>query len=102
MLARFYLTVTSPIDANCRVSTSGHMAWERTLRSIVKAPSKNTSKSPPSQKDKLRRAMLKAGKGGGDGGDGGDGEGGRPSLGTWEKAQHMLEMLKEMTGTVSG
>eukprot|EP00752_Nemacystus_decipiens_P014162 g12593.t1 len=85
-----------------RVSASGHMAWERTLRTMSTITSKKNGKSPPAKKDKVRRAMRKACKGsggGGGGGDGGDGKDGRPSLGTWDRAQHMLKMLKELTGT---
>lgn len=74
------------------------MAWERTLRTLAKTPSKKKGKSRPGKKDTLRRAMRKTGKGSG---DGDDGEDGRPSLGTWNSAQNMLRILKELTGTVS-
>ena len=93
---------TLPNDTNGRVSASRHMAWERNLRATIKTPPKKNGKSPPAKKDKLRRALRKAGMGSGNGGNGGEGEDGRPSFGTWEKTQHLLQMLKEMTGTVSG
>ena len=98
-----FLTVASSCHAHGRISTSGHMAWERTLRTMAKIPSKKKGKShTPIKKDTARRGILTAGKAKGKGGgDDGDEEEGRPSLGSWNEAQNMLQLLKELTGTVS-
>lgn len=87
------------------------MFWERNLRSVSKTPfKKNKDNSPSGKKDALRRAMRKTGNGGGGGGWGGSGGGGggrggkgadgRPSVGTWTKAQNYLQILKELSGKV--
>lgn len=92
-----------------RVSVSGHMFWERNLRTVSKITSKKKDNSPSGKKDALRRATRKAGNGGGGGGrggggggggEGGGGEDGRPSVGTWTKAQTYLQILKELSGKV--
>ncbi|CBJ28852.1 conserved unknown protein [Ectocarpus siliculosus] len=104
-----------------RVSASGHMAWERNLRTVSKFQPKKKVTSLPSKKEALHRAMRRGGKGGGGGsgggwggrsggaggggggggggdGDGGKGEDGRPSIGTWATTQNYLKILKEISG----
>jgi len=66
--------MVSRLPETCsRVSASGHMFWERNLRTGPKAPStkKDKDSSPPGKKEALRRGMRKAGRGGGGGGGGG-------------------------------
>ncbi|CAM9849950.1 unnamed protein product, partial [Ectocarpus sp. 8 AP-2014] len=106
-----------------RVSASGHMAWERNLRTVSKFQPNKKVTSLPSKKEALHRAMRRGGKGGGGGGgggsgggwggrsgggggggggggdgDGGKGEDGRPSIGTWATTQNYLKILKEISG----
>ncbi|CAN0131211.1 unnamed protein product, partial [Ectocarpus fasciculatus] len=102
-----------------RVSASGHMAWERNLRTVSKFQPNKKVGSLPGKKEALHRAMRRGGKGsgsgggwggrsgggGGGGGGGGDGdrgkgEDGRPSIGTWATTQNYLKILKEISGKV--
>lgn len=66
------------------------MWWERQLRTVTKTASMKKDKPPAEKKQLLERSKAK----------GTNSDGGRPSIGTWAKAQSCLQILKEICGKV--